>query len=324
MNIQSLFAYIPLYRKVAAMYNKHKLRERKISMGDENPDKTFYVIGQNDLNCGLWWIVNKVVMHLAYSEENQYIPVIDFLHFYTQYHNDNEKGVVNVWEKYFEQPQYYSLDDIMRSKNIVLSDQYPSPSDKYLMGNTDFYTDSRRRMYFKEVFNRNIRFNKQTLEVLESRRKSIIPNNCRVLGILCRGTDYLIKRPKNHPVQPQPEDVIEKAKETLVQYKCDFVFLATEDEDIMQLFKDEFGVKLLYVDQKRINRTRLQECSLVMDEMSRVNQDRYIMGLDYLTATYILSQCDCFIGGRTGGTKGVLLMNKGFEYEYIYNLGFYE
>ena len=46
--------------------------------------------------------------------------------------------------------------------------------------------------------------------------------------------------------------------------------------------------------------------------------------LDYFAAIYLLTHCCCFIGGRTGGTKGVLLMEEEFEYIKIYNLGLYK
>lgn len=263
-------------------------------------------------------------MHIAYAEEKGYIPVVDYLTFQTQYHMPSEIGKVNVWEKFFEQPSNIDLKDISQSKNIILSDQYSAPNKKYLMGNTDFYTDLNRREYFREIFAKYIRFTKETENLLlEERRKEIIPYNKKVLGILCRGTDYLLKRPKNHPIQPQPQTVISMAKEALNKYECDYIFLATEDADILSLFKESFPNKLLYIDQKRVSHEEMKNVERVMAVNVKINDNRYEMGLNYLTATYILSKCNCFIGGRTGGTKGVLLMTKGFEYEYIFNLGFY-
>ena len=97
--------------------------------------------------------------------------------------------------------------------------------------------------------------------------------------------------------------------------KCDYIFLATEDADILSLFKESFPNNLLYLDQKRVSHEEMQNVERVMSVNVKINDNRYEMGLNYLAATYILSKCDCFIGGRTGGTKGVLLMTKGFEYE---------
>ena len=299
-------------------------REKRVSYGKENPDKRFYVIGQNDMSCGLWWIINKVVMHLAYAEERGYIPIVDYLNFQTQYHDSYEIGKVNVWEKFFEQPSNLSLDDIRYSKNIILSDQYPAPSTKYLMGNTDFYTDLNRRNYFKKYFKKNIRFSNIAFEYLEQVKNTIIPKNTRVLGVLCRGTDYALKRPKGHPIPPTTEKVIVKAREVMNEYHCEYLFLATEDSSILKKFVDAFGKQLLYVEQKRISPDEMKEVNNVMDANIKVNEDRFKMGLDYLCATYVLSKCNCFVATRCGGTKGVLLMTDGFEYEYIYNLGFFE
>ena len=53
------------------------------------------------------------------------------------------------------------------------------------------------------------------------------------------------------------------------------------------------------------------------------NRNRHEDALNYLAAVYLLTQCNCFLGGRTGGTKGVLLAADGFDYVKIYDLGLY-
>lgn len=57
----------------------------------QNADKTFYVIGWNDEGGGLFWIVNKVCMHIAYALDHGYIPVVDLKNYITQYTLKNEK-----------------------------------------------------------------------------------------------------------------------------------------------------------------------------------------------------------------------------------------
>ena len=324
MKFQNILKKCSLYAKLSKIKWHLLGREKKRSYGIENPDKYYYVIGQNDLSCGLWWIINKVVMHLVYAEEKGYIPIVDYLNFKTQYHNNNEFGKINIWEKFFEQPYNISLDDIRHSKNIIISDKYAAPSSKYLMGNTDFYTDSNRRNYFKKCFKKNIRFSNIALEYLERIKMEIIPMNARVLGVLCRGTDYALKRPQGHPIPPSPDEMITKAREVMNTYHCEYIFLATEDAHILERFLCEFEKKLLFVEQKRISPDDMKGVDRVMDANIKVNEDRFKMGLDYLCATYILSKCNCFVAARCGGTKGVLLMSDGFEYEYIYNLGFFE
>ena len=315
---------IPVIKNIISYYVHYSSKERRTCYGKENPDKTFYIIGQKERMGGLWWIVNKVIMHLAYADEKGFIPIIDYKHFWTQYHNPGELNKVNVWEKFFMQPASYSLDDIKHSANIIISDKYPAPSSKYLMGNKEFYEDSARLEYFRKIFKKYVRFNSTTYELLEKKRKEIVPDDTKVLGVLCRGTDYIIRKPKNHPVQPEPSTVVEMSQKVMKEKECDYVFLATEDEDILNLFKKTFGSKLLYVNQRRVTKKQLDGQKYMVDVNKSVDGDKYQMGLDYLTSTYILSKCDCFIGGRTGGTKGVLLMRDKFEYEYIFDLGFYE
>jgi hypothetical protein len=154
-------------------------------------------------------------------------------------------------------------------------------------------------------------------------------NNCiiganKVLGILCRGTDYLLKKPKHHPIQPEPEEVIKKAEEVIKEQKCDKIYLATEDQYIYNLFKIYFGDLLLQNNQRKFERSDLDNVQYLAQIGFDREQDKYLTGLEYLSSIYLLSKCSCFIGGRTSGTIGVHLLSDGFEYDYTWNLGSYE
>lgn len=80
-----LFEYIPFSDWIYHKYFIFKGRQRKICLGSKNADKTFYVIGWNDEGGGLFWIVNKVCMHIAYALDHGYIPVVDLKNYITQY-----------------------------------------------------------------------------------------------------------------------------------------------------------------------------------------------------------------------------------------------
>jgi len=161
---------------------------------------------------------------------------------------------------------------------------------------------------------------------LASEYEKILKNKGKVLGILCRGTDYLLNQPSNHPVQPDPLDVIKKAEEAVIENNCSYIFLATEDENIYACFREHFREKLLVNQQRRISHNEMTNISGVAIARSKIIREKnsYLSGLEYLSAINLLSKCSCFIGGRTGGTKAVLLMSDGFEYEYIYDLGYYK
>ena len=67
-----------------------------------------------------------------------------------------------------------------------------------------------------------------------------------MLGILARGTDYVAARPKGHPIQPEPCQIIAKAEEILEKYSCDGIYLATEDQDIYERLQEAFAKECVH------------------------------------------------------------------------------
>lgn len=310
--------------KAYQLYSNYKKREHLVHNGEMYPDKTFYIIGQDDLSGGMWWLINKVVMHIAYARERGYTPVVDLQNYWTQYTSEDTFGKINIWELFLKQPCEFSLDDISCAKNVIICKKAPAPLPKYLMGNNDFYEDNDRLKYFKDFFKQYIRFNSETLNYFKNQEVHFFKGR-RMCGVLCRGTDYVAQRPKNHPVQPRPEDVINDVKRVVKDYNCDGVFIATEDQDILDSFKSAFGDKLAFIDQPRLSKSDLLPGELLAKSKQRLNISKSSIedGRSYLLSTYLLSRCCCFLSGRTGGCKGVLLMSDSFDYCYIYNLGLY-
>ena len=320
-----IFEHIPCSDWLYHKYILFKGRERKVCLGSKNADKTFYVIGWNDEGGGLFWLVNKVCMHIAYALDSGYIPVVDLKNYVTQYTLKNVKERENVWEMFFKQPAGYGLEDVAGSKNVIINRMSPAPQGKYLMGQAEFYDNPNRIAYFRNIFKQYIHPNDKTLDYLRLKESEILKGKGRVLGILCRGTDYVMTKPKNHPVQPDVTEVIKDARQVMKEQRCDYVFVATEDQDLLVALKAEFGEKLLSLDQRRYSCKDMcsdQMLAQVKEKDGERNPTKD--ALDYLAAIYLLTRCCCFIGGRTGGTKGVLLMNDGFDYQKIYDLGLYK
>ena len=51
--------------------------------------------------------------------------------------------------------------------------------------------------------------------------------------------------------------------------------------------------------------------------------DKYIQGMEYLRDIYLLSKCQCLIGGINGGSAGALIMGNNYEYSYFWYKGRY-
>jgi len=300
---------------------KAKLKETQTSYGTENPDKTFYITGVVDQRGGLFWMILFNLNRIAYALEKGWIPVVDWQNQLNQYLEKDNLHKENAWEYYFEQPCNYNLSSINNSKKIVKGIGF-LPIDRLIL---DYYAETNDEYfpYIKKIFKQYVRFNDSTRNYVENEYETVLKGKDNVLGVLCRGTDYALLKPGRHPVQPEPVKVIEKAKEVMSAKQLDYIYLATEDRDIYELFFKEFGGKLLTNKQDRYSKSEFAKDQFLYQIKHNRENDKFLLGLEYLSSMYLLSKCHSFIAGRTRGATGVLLMTDGFDYQYIWNLSIY-
>ena len=283
-------------------YVRWKWRERKVFRGKENPDKTFFVIRRAQCKAGLFSLVMTNMGLVKTALDRGYIPVIDMQSERNTYLDEDQVGKENAWEFYFEQPCGYGLDDIGRSKNIILSSG--------LVGKNNFFPEERmvrkpeEYQMWRRLFQKYFHVKKEILEEAEELRKEMFHGE-RVLGVLCRGTDYTNTRPKDHPIQPEAADVIDKVNEVLEKQKCEYIYLATEDYDIHSAFEKQYGSRLRSMKTRRYHNTGNEN---INDISARGEKNRYLLGKDYLITILLLADCDCLVAGSAGGTYGALLM----------------
>lgn len=143
----------------------------------------------------------------------------------------------------------------------------------------------------------------------------------KILGVLMRGTDF--KRcPKGHPIPHNMDHVINDVLKRVKEEKYDFVYLATEDSEILKVFEQKIGEQLLYTNQQR---TDSCDMPLMKVKFARDN-DGYLRGLEYCTVIEMLSTCDGIIANcMCGGTMAALTRNGGkYKEILVYDDGFYE
>lgn len=282
-----------------AAYLAIRHQDRYISLGEENADKIFFVtkVGGTLGLAGMASIVSKNVL---YAQEKGYIPVVDSTS-QNQYLEQIEVGKVNAWEKFFEQPAGYGMEDIKNSKNVIFTQnnkniQLPSTNSyKFLKMKPDLkkQVDEYRALYLRE--------------------------GQKLLGVLFRGTDYL--RAFGHPIQPSLDEMIMTVKNKLVEWgeDFDFIYLCTEVEEAVLRFEKEFAEKVIVPPQKRVDKD--YKGILAEYKFDRDN-DTYRRGADYWAALVILSECNSLIAGSCSGTSVALgLNNSQYEYTYIFSLG---
>ena len=306
-----------LFLKIACRLNFLIHRERKVCYGEDNSRQVFYVIGIDYKTEGLFAIIKNVLIHIEYAVHKGYVPVVDMCNYSSQFNKVNKW---NAWELFFKQPSGFSLDDVKTSKNVILSRNVKVwPKHSFSVEILDHHNKIRFEK-LKNIYNHYIVPNNKLYEYSNNLYNEKIGGRKNVLGILCRGTDYTQKKPKNHPVQPSFEQLVNTIDSFIKSHKVDYMYVATEEQDLLNKFLDKYGNKIIYIKQHRFGQLKANYISDL-----GINAEQLVkMNMDYYSSLYILSKCDYLIAGRTAGTIGVFFMTEGFKESYCFDLGYYE
>lgn len=312
MSLKQTLQHTGLYQTI----NDFRWRERMTHPGNQYPDQTFYIVRRHANRAGLFSFYVTNLGSIAAAEQKGYVPVIDMQTSPNPMLTMEEVGKKNAWEDYFLQPAGYSLESIQRARNVILGSILPPqvfPGDDLLLQN-----DTKAIEYWRSLAHRTIHLRPE-LHKKAKEQYQILSQGQRMLGILCRGTDYVQLRPTGHPVQPSAETVIQDARNLLAVYNCSRIYLATEDECIYRKFQAAFGSQVVSF-QTRHYTTGNQEN---LNDIANQRDLPKIRNTEYLISLAILSQCPCILAGATSGSLGAVLMSNGFEHQNIYNLGRY-
>lgn len=298
--------------------NQSPLVECQRRYGNKNRSETIYIIRRPSKTVGLLSYVITTLGHIQRAVDQGYKVVVDMKNYENMYQQSKKD---NSWEYFFEQPSRISLDEAYKSQNVILtSETIPEtrPNDT-----DDFYYNMYNRKCWQELCKKYIRVNSDVNQYVEEIKDRLFgcSEGQKVLGVLCRGTDYTSLKPKSHPVQPTAKQLIQRIHELKKIYCIDKIFLVTEDEHVLEEFKQEFTEGILkYLDTKRFTG---HEKEYLVNTMYREQVNTKRQGIDYLAQILLLSKCEYFIGGRTSGSVGVALFSDGFEYEEYFDLGRY-
>ena len=299
-----------LYRQLVEFY----WREREVSYGRENEDKVFYVIRRHASQAGLFSFVCTNIGAVYEAQQKGYIPVIDMMNSVNPMLKQEQIGKINAWDIFFEQPCGYQLTDIRKSKHVILGTIHP-PKDfpEYNMLKSEI--ELRK---WQKVAQQYLHVKKEYTDRADQFYESVFQKE-RVLGVLARGTDYIAQKPENHPIQPQLNDLIQRCEKVMRDEDCRYIYLATEDEKIWNRFHEKFPGCVFSFQKKHFITDEDQN----INDLGNTYMDPLQRNEEYLTSIQILSMCNCLVAGAAGGSIGALLLTKGYEYQYIYQLGRY-
>ena len=151
--------------------------------------------------------------------------------------------------------------------------------------------------------------------------RKLFKNSKNILGVLTRGTDYIMLRPRNHPIPPNISLLIHDVKELDNKYKYDYIFFSTEDDDMRKIFIKSFTNKVKQIKAKnniKYDYTKKKFLGYNINIKGNIEYNKL-----YLINIIILSKCLDLITARCSGSAGIFILTNGYRNMKIYNLGLY-
>ena len=105
------------------------------------------------------------------------------------------------------------------------------------------------------------------------------------------------------------------------EWKCNKIFLVTEDKMILMNFKKFFGNICVTTEKDYVNYDGQKNIGFYNSD--RPN-DKFLRGREYLTDIAILSKLDYLVAARANGSLGAMIMKTdGYKDLLIFNFGLY-
>ncbi len=257
---------------------------------------------------GLGWYILHTFIGIEVALENGYIPVVDWESCkLPQYPYESCKR--NIWEIFFEQPcgvglreaygseDYWMVDDILAIKGS---------RDFFLKDYTDFHAVQDRR----ERFRRYVRFNNDFQKRIDHAAGEMIREHS--LGVLVRGTDYKNIKPMHHPKCIPLEETISAIDEYLDKGDYDNIFVATEDQAILNELQAKYGNKLSFLEATRYEKVGSQSLNLYRAGET----DGECRDCQYLLSLAVLARCSSMVLSPCGGSVVAALLHSNVIQDY--------
>lgn len=255
--------------------------------------------------------LNNVMTLILYALYRGCVPVIRI---------NQEQPDHNKWDWYFLQPHAVMGADITGFAQIPcdIQNHVLRPDMQMIHAPRSW-----KCQVFQMLFHKFVRLNPET-EAYVREEISNIGDPAGMLGVLMRGTDYIKLRPKGHPVQPEPEEIVAKAAQRFAAEDFSAVYVATEEKRLYDMMGAAVGPENVRENKRQYYDAlyyRSDEVLIGKVRFDREN-DNYWKGLEYLSSLMILSKCRTLVAGNCGGTLFAALMGD-YDAPLIFDYGVY-
>ncbi len=208
------------------------------------------------------------------------------IEYYNTLYNNNNKE--NMWDYYF-----YPINNDKKKKYIRFFVRW-SFRDIYSAENP------KEVALFYEVINQRIKFKDEISDKVERFWTAHLKNK-KTIGVHYRGTDIQASLDMYaKTIKKANNDDYFSAVDFLIRSGYDMIFLATDDEKVLKIFKERYGDKLVYRESERSKNGR---------GIHFLNANRRQQGEDVIIDALLLSKCDFFLYGYSNVSTVVKYLN---------------
>jgi len=255
----------------------------------------YLLINENQIERGLLSKYTTMLLNSYWALKNNYIPIINF-----QYRNYEIKE--NQFNDLFL--TNFELRKEKAGNNEYIRDSRNLPS-LYDFWNEDFFSSSNKIIELNSFSKKYLPFNNAINQRVADNLEKFLFDKNMILGVKARGGDYNQLKLRDHYRQPTSIELFKKIEEITSTQNFDFIFLSTEDEDIINTFEKEYSQKLKYCDFKRKNFSDIKFVKTI-NESFELNLDD---ALNYVIEIILLSNSDYLLGGINSGMVCAAILN---------------
>jgi hypothetical protein len=255
-------------------------------------NKIIYVVLPGQRMAGLMSYYTQVVSNLFLVDNTHNKLYVNFKKH--MLYKDFNVQQPNVWEYYFKQPFEFNKEEIESStimKNIWHEGSLNIPC------RLDVTTRELSNAIIKKYIKLNDEIN---IKINDFFKVNFLEK--KILGVHRRGTDH---------IKDAPELCVEAFFKQIDNIMCDYdkIFLATDEEQSVNSFRDRYEDKLITYPS-----IRSPMGSREGTHYSVGLKQPYKMGEDVVVETYLLSRCDFLIKTVSNVSNVALMINKDIEY----------
>lgn len=278
-------------------------------LGEEYKGCTIYSVQETGNGIGFFAEFGMTLIKLYFADERGFIPHVYWGKQYVYYEPDGIKGEKNAFLHYFKPVS--GIASTEHAAHVVYQAAWHCEQVKALYSAVSYDVSQEYIDAMADMLKKYIRYNDETKKYLEDAYSSLLGDR-KTLAVHYRGTDFN-KGYNNHPVPVQIEQEIGKVRELLKDRDYEQIFLATDENAVVERFRREFGGAVkVYEDTYRDDGSGE---SVAFSKSDRPNH-HYRLGLEVLRDQYTLTRCEGIVCGYSNITFIARVMRRAW-----YDLG---